>query len=165
MALDRRADCSPKPGTNFGQDVPVKIAIASDHAGFVLKIALADFVASLGHEVTDLGPETADRVDYPDFAKKVATLVQSGEADRGVLVCGSGVGMSIAANRFSNVRAVLCMNTTQAALSRAHNDANVVCVGERLVGVSLAEDIIKTFLSSDFEGGRHTARVQKIETS
>ena len=141
----------------------MKIAIASDHAGFVLKQALAKHLSSMGHEVQDLGPASADRVDYPDFAQKVGQMLQSKEVERGVLVCGSGIGMSMAANRMQGVRAVLAINTTQARLARAHNNANVVCVGERLTGEVLAQDIVQAFLEADFEGGRHEGRVAKIE--
>ncbi len=141
----------------------MKIAIASDHAGFGLKQSLAEHIASMDHQAIDLGPESADRVDYPDFAAKVAHLIQTGEADYGVLVCGSGIGTSMAANRHQGVRAVLAMNTTQARLSRAHNDANVVCLGERLTGVVLAQDIVEAFLKAGFEGGRHQGRVEKID--
>lgn len=143
----------------------MRIAIAADHAGVALKKTIAEYARSLGHEVEDLGPETKDRVDYPDFAAAVALQVQSGASDRGILVCGSGIGMSITANRFSGVRAVVAMNTTQAELSRAHNDANVLCLGERMVGQHLAEEIVRTFLAKEFEGGRHGARVEKIESA
>lgn len=142
----------------------MKIAIASDHAGFGLKQSLVEHIGALEHQVIDLGPASADRVDYPDFAAKVAHLIQAGEADFGVLVCGSGIGMSMAANRHAGVRAVLAVNTTQARLSRAHNDANVVCLGERLTGVVLAQDIVEAFLKAGFEGGRHQGRVEKIDT-
>ena len=140
------------------------IAIASDHAGFVLKEHLKSFLAAAGHRMTDLGPESADRVDYPDFAAKVAKAVAAEEGRMGVLVCGSGIGMSMAANRFKGVRAVVAMNQLQAALARQHNDANVVCLGERLLGETLAEAIVDTFLSTQFEGGRHSDRVSKMDS-
>lgn len=141
----------------------MKVAIASDHAGFHLKTALVRHLQEAGHQVDDLGPASADRVDYPDFAQKVSRAVAAGEVTRGVLVCGSGIGMSMAANRFEGVRAVVAMNIIQAQLSRAHNNANVLCLGERLVGISLAEAILDAFMTSQFEGGRHEGRVAKID--
>ncbi len=142
----------------------MKIAVASDHAGFELKTAVVAQCRELGHEVTDLGPADASRVDYPDFAKKVATVVQSGDVERGILVCGSGIGMSMTANRFPGVRAVVAMVALQARLSREHNDANVLCLGERLIGASTAEAIVSAFLDGAFAGGRHEGRVAKIDS-
>jgi ribose 5-phosphate isomerase B len=141
----------------------MRIAIGSDHAGFALKQATLTQLKDAGHDVKDLGPSSNDRVDYPDFAHEVAKLVANGEVDRGVLVCGSGIGMAIAANRHPGVRAVNCTLVWQAEMCRRHNDANLLCLGERVLGPGLAASIVDTFLATDFEGGRHEARVEKIE--
>ena len=142
----------------------LRIAIASDHAGYDLKQELLDF---LGHDdrvrVSDLGPSSPLRCDYPDYAAAVARALQSGEADRGILVCGSGIGVSITANRFSGVRAALVQNATMARLSREHNDANVICVGSRLIGSVVAFDAVTAFIETDFAGGRHADRLAKID--
>ena len=138
------------------------IAIASDHAGYSLKEALkAELVAS-GHRVLDLGTDGANSVDYPDFGHAMGRAIENGDASRGVLVCGTGVGISMAANRHSGVRAAVCHDTTTARLSRAHNDANVLALGARIVGPEVAIDCLKVFLESEFEGGRHESRVAKI---
>ena len=139
------------------------VAIGSDHAGFELKQKVAGWLKARGLTVLDLGPDSADRVDYPDFASKVARALRDGQAARGVLVCGSGIGISIRANRFSGIRAANCTLVHQARLCREHNDANVLCLGQRVVGEGLAEDILETFLNPPFEGGRHAARVDKID--
>ncbi len=141
----------------------MRIAIASDHAGFSLRQELVAHLREVGHEVIDHGPEKAERCDYPDFATLVAKSVQTGEVDKGVLVCGSGIGMSMAVNRHSGIRAVVAALEIQAKLSRAHNDANIVCLGERITGVDLAKSIVNAFLTTSFEGGRHQGRVSKIE--
>lgn len=138
-------------------------AIANDHAGLPLKAAVADAIRALGHELVDLGTNSADSVDYPDFAHALAEKVASGEVSRGVLICGSGIGVSIAANRHKGVRAALCSEPLSAALSRQHNDANVLCMGARIVGVAIAEAMIKAFDQTGYEGGRHQRRVDKIE--
>lgn len=138
------------------------IAIASDHAGYALKEALkAELVAS-DHRVLDLGTDGTASVDYPDFGHAMGRAIESGEASRGVLVCGTGIGISMAANRHSGVRAAVCHDTTTARLSRAHNDANVLALGARIVGPEVAIDCLKVFLESEFEGGRHEPRVAKI---
>ena len=141
----------------------MKIAVGSDHAGFAVKGDVCALCEKLGHEVKDLGPDSADRVDYPDFASKVAKLVQSGEAEAGILVCGSGIGMSMAANRFDGVRAVVAVMELQAEMARRHNDANVLCVGARFSGAASIEAIVTRFLASPFDGGRHAGRVAKID--
>jgi ribose 5-phosphate isomerase B len=141
----------------------LRLAFGADHAGFQLKQALAEWARDRGHEVIDCGPATDDRVDYPDFAAVVATAVQQSRCDRGVLVCGSGIGMAMAANRHPGVRAVVAGLEIQARLARAHNDANVLCVGQRITGAAAAEAILDAFLGTEFEGGRHTGRVAKIE--
>ena len=139
------------------------IAIGADHAGYVLKNALAEHLRAGGHEVLDLGTHTADRVDYPDFGAAVGRVVAEGGADLGVCVCGSGIGIAIAANKIPGVRAATVHDVTSAHLAREHNDANVVCVGERLIGHDVAKEAIDAFVAARFEGGRHAARVAKID--
>ncbi|MEM1025672.1 MAG: ribose 5-phosphate isomerase B [Myxococcota bacterium] len=141
----------------------MKIAVASDHAGRRLKDSVRDHLRTLGHEVQDLGPDQDGRVDYPDFGARGARMVAAGQVDRAVLVCGSGIGMSMTANRFRGVRAVVAALETQARLARAHNDANVLCLGERLTAETLALVITEAFMDAEFEGGRHEARVAKID--
>ncbi|ACZ19174.1 uracil phosphoribosyltransferase [Thermanaerovibrio acidaminovorans DSM 6589] len=141
----------------------MKIAIGSDHAGFVLKEHLIGFVRSKGYQVLDMGTCSAEaRVDFPDWGIKVAEAVSRGEVDRGILVCGSGIGMSIVANKVPGVYAALCRDTTEARLSREHNDSNVLAIGGRLVGPDLAAEMVDTWLSTQFLGGRYEARNQKI---
>ena len=140
----------------------MRIAIGSDHRGFGLKEALKELLAELGHEWVDFGCQTEEPVDYPDIARPLAEAVAAGEYERGILICGSGVGMSIAANKVKGVRAALCGNSFTARLARRHNDANVLCLGSWCIGQGLAEDIVRVFLSEDFEGGRHARRVEKI---
>lgn len=138
------------------------IAIACDHAGLGLKTELAAALAAGGHSVVDLGTNSADRVDYPDFADALATALLDGRAGRGVLICGTGIGISIAANRHRHVRAALCHDTTTARLCREHNDANVLVLGARTTGIEVAKDCLAVFLSTAFEGGRHAGRVAKL---
>ncbi len=138
------------------------IAIASDHAGYGLKSELIEELGSMGYEVLDLGTNSRDSVDYPDFGDAVAKAILDGRADRGVLVCGTGIGISMAANRHPGIRAANCQNDTAARLTRLHNDANVLALGERLVGSEVAKDCLKVFLETDYEGGRHVARVAKL---
>lgn len=138
------------------------IAIAADHAGVSLKADLVAELQKLGHQALDLGPSTTDSVDYPDFAVKVASAVTSGQASLGVLVCGTGLGMSISANKVHGIRAVLCHTEFEARMGRLHNDANVLCLGQRVVGVGVAIEILKAFLAASFEGGRHAGRVEKM---
>lgn len=140
----------------------MKIAIGSDHAGFALKEKLKDYLADNGNSVEDMGTHSLDSTDYPDYAYLVADAVQTGIVERGVLICGSGIGMSIAANRFSGVRAAQCTDPEHAILARAHNNANVVTVGARLVDEKTAKQIMDTFFNTEFEGGRHTRRVDKL---
>lgn len=140
----------------------MRIAIASDHAGFEQKAQLVPFLQGLGHEVVDLGPEDANRVDYPDYAEKVGRAVASGDADRGVLVCGTGIGMAIAADKIAGVRAANVVTPEFAELARRHNDANVVTLSGRFVSLEENERILKVFLVAEFEGGRHAQRVAKI---
>lgn len=141
----------------------MKIVLASDHAGYRLKSELVEYVKELGHEVLDVGTYSEDSCDYPDFARAAATKIKDGQADLGILVCGTGLGMSIAANKIRGIRAVTCSDTFSAHSAREHNDANVLCLGGRVVGSGLARDIVKVFLESSFQGGRHKRRVDKIE--
>lgn len=138
------------------------VAIASDHAGFELKEQLRAYLETLGLSVLDLGTHSLDSVDYPDFGKALAEAIADGRSDKGVLVCGSGIGISIAANRNPAVRAALCHDVTTAQLCRLHNDANVIALGSRIVGVEVAKDAVKAFFSTEFEGGRHQRRVAKL---
>lgn len=141
----------------------MRIAAGSDHAGYLLKQQLADHLRQLGHEVLDLGAHSTDRVDYPDYGAAVGRAVAGGEADLGLCVCGSGIGISIAANKIPGVRAAVVHDVTSGRLARQHNDANVVCIGERLTGPEVAKDALEAFLAAEFEGGRHAARVQKLD--
>ncbi|MBN9538180.1 MAG: ribose 5-phosphate isomerase B [Reyranella sp.] len=138
------------------------IAVASDHAGFDLKEILKRDLQEAGHEVLDLGTHSTDSVDYPDFGRAMGEAIASGKVARGVLVCGSGIGISIAANRNPKVRAALVHDETTARLSREHNDANVVAFGARVIGVEIAREALKVFLTTDWLGGRHAGRVDKL---
>ncbi len=138
------------------------LVIGSDHAGWDLKQAVIAHLQASGHAVTDLGPPRAERCDYPDFAAAVARAVASGDAELGILCCGSGQGMAMAANRVPGVRAAVVSDTFSAHATRQHNDANVLCMGQRVIGTGLACDIADAFLGATFEGGRHTGRVAKI---
>ncbi len=141
----------------------MRVAIASDHAGFEQKQQLVDYLASeLKVDTIDCGPDTDDRVDYPDYAKKVADMVVSGTADRGVLVCGTGIGMALAADKVAGIRASSITTPEFADLFRRHNDGNVVCLSGRFVDLQVNKDIIKVFLTAEFEGGRHAERVAKV---
>ena len=139
------------------------IVVASDHAGVDLKARLIKLIGEAGHEVRDLGPADTSSVDYPDYAHKVARAVAAGDADRGILICGTGIGMSLAANRHPRIRAALCHDAFTAEMARLHNDANVLCVGARSTGEAVVEQIVRIFLGTAFEGGRHQRRVDKIE--
>lgn len=139
-----------------------RIAVASDHAGFPLKEALKADLAAWSYEIVDLGAAGLDSVDYPDFGYAMARALRDGHADRGVLICGSGIGISIAANRFPDVRAALVHDALGARLARQHNDANVVCFGGRTIGADVARDCLRIFLETDFEGGRHVRRIEKL---
>lgn len=140
----------------------MRIAIASDHAAVELKAELREYLIGLGHEVADLGPETADRVDYPDYGYKLAEVVADGTAERGVALCGSGIGISIAMNREPKVRCALVSEPLSAALAREHNDANCIALGARLIGIEMAKACLDAFLSTEFGGGRHGPRVDKL---
>ena len=138
------------------------VAIACDHAGFELKRGLGKDLAELGYSVLDLGTDGPDSVDYPDFGYAMAAAIRNGRATRGVLVCGSGIGISIAANRHPEVRAALVHDALGARMTRLHNDANVICFGGRMIGIDVARDCLRIFLETDFEGGRHARRVDKL---
>lgn len=138
------------------------IALAGDHGGFKLKADLKNLISEMGLESLDLGCDGPDAVDYPDFGYALAAAVREGRAGRGVLICGSGVGVSIAANRYPEIRAALIHDALGARLCRQHNDANVICFGGRMIGVDTARDCLKIFLTTEFEGGRHARRVEKL---
>lgn len=141
----------------------MKFYIATDHAGLDLKEYTVELLKCKNHEVVDLGPFSKDRVDYPDYATKVCEAVLSDKNSFGILICGSGIGMSMAANRYSGIRAALCHDAYTASVARGHNDANVLCFGERIIGKGVAESIIDAWIAGCFEGGRHEGRVAKIE--
>ena len=139
------------------------IVIASDHAGVALKTRIVRLLREeLGYEVADLGAFSEDSVDYPDYGAKVGEAVSTGQAERGVLICGTGIGMSIIANKYPGVRAALCHNELMARLSREHNDANVLVMGERTTGAAVALEMVRTWFNAKFEGGRHQRRLDKI---
>jgi len=137
----------------------LKIAIGCDHGGIGLKNELASLIKEMGHELDDQGCHSVESVDYPAFAKSVCSLVQAGRCDRGILICGTGIGMSMVANRFDGIRAALCHELFTAKMSREHNDANVLCLGARVVGPGLAAEIVRTWVATDFAGGRHQRRI------
>jgi len=138
------------------------VAVAADHGGYELKSVLLPELRALGFDVLDLGTNSLDSVDYPDFAERVAQAIEAGKASFGVLICGTGIGMSIAANRHRKIRAALCHDVTTARLARQHNDANVLTMGGRVLGTETAKDCLKTFFSTSFEGGRHARRIAKL---
>lgn len=138
------------------------VAIASDHAGYEMKQFVKAYLEDKGYDVMDLGPDTESSVDYPDYGHALGKVMDDNKARKGVVVCGSGIGISIAVNRHSGVRAALCQNGLMAKLSRQHNDANVLALGARLIGPEVAVDCLDAFFGTDFEGGRHQRRVDKI---
>jgi ribose 5-phosphate isomerase B len=138
------------------------IAIASDHAGFDLKSALKETLGEAGVDVLDLGADGKESVDYPDFAYAMAKALREGKASQGVLVCGTGIGIGMAANRFPDVRAAVVHDAFGARMARRHNDANVICFGGRTIGADVARDCLRVFLDTPFEGGRHARRVEKL---
>ena len=139
-----------------------KVGIGCDHAGVKFKEQLKDYVKSLGYEVEDCGTYTTDRVDYPDIAEAVCGKVQRHECDCGILICGTGIGMCMAANKMKGIRAALCSDTYSARLTKMHNDANVITLGARVLGIDLACDIVKSYLTAEYEGGRHDQRIEKM---
>ena len=140
----------------------MKIVIGGDHAGFTYKSAIIELLKAEGHEVKDFGPFNDSSVDFPDFAHPVADAVEKNEAGNGILICGSGNGVAMAANKHQNVRAALCWNKTLAALAKQHNNANILCLPARFISLEEAIELTKTFLNTEFEGGRHATRVEKI---
>lgn len=140
----------------------MKIAIGCDHAGVKFKEQIKEYVKSLGYETEDFGAYTTDRVDYPDIAKAVCDGVLTGGCDKGILICGTGIGMSMAANKIKGIRAALCSDTYSARMTREHNDANVMAMGARVIGIDLACDIVTAFLTAEYAGGRHAVRVEKM---
>lgn len=138
------------------------VAIANDHAGLALKNVLLKQIDACGFSVLDLGTNSTDSVDYPDYGHAIANAVSDGRAQFGIAICGSGIGISIAANRHAGIRAALCSSAEAAMLARQHNDANVLCLGARLIGEAEATECVRSFLTTPFEGGRHTARVEKL---
>lgn len=140
----------------------MKIAIGNDHAAVALKNEIMEYVQSLGHEVVNFGTDTNESCHYPEYGEKVANAVAAGEFDCGILICGTGVGISIAANKVNGIRAAVCSEPATARLVKEHNNANIIAFGERIVGVELAKDIVKAYLSAEFLGGRHGIRVDMI---
>ena len=140
----------------------MRIAIASDHVGYPLRLQIADYLQGKGYVVIDFGPDGEDRCDYPVYGEKVARAVATGECDLGVLTCGTGIGISLAANKVKGIRAAVCSETYSAKMARMHNDANVVAFGARVVGLDVAKEIVDAFLNAAFEGGRHQNRVDMI---
>jgi len=141
----------------------MRVAVASDHAGFRLKEFAKGVLSRMGYEVLDVGTSSEESVDYPDFAQAACLKVLNGQAQRAVLVCGTGIGMSMAANRFKGIRAAVCDELYTARFSRLHNDANVLCLAGRLMGEGLAEEVLKIWMTTEFEGGRHERRVNKLD--
>ena len=139
-----------------------KIAIACDHGGYELKLEIMKKLTEMGVEYVDFGTNSTESVDYPIYAAKVCEAITSGETELGILVCGTGIGMSMAANKHRGIRAAVCADTFSARMTRAHNDANMICMGARVTGVCLAEDILHAFLDAEFEGGRHAIRVDMM---
>lgn len=142
----------------------MKLAIGSDHVGIELKPIIIEYVKELGHEIDDFGPTSTDRTDYPKYGKAVADAVASGEYEGGILICGTGVGISISANKVPGIRAVVCSEPYSAKLSKEHNNTNIVAFGSRVIGPELAKMIVKEWLDAEFEGGRHANRVDMIST-
>lgn len=138
------------------------IAIASDHGGYKLKEAIKVFLSENGYEYKDFGTNSEESCDYADYAKPVALSVKNGECEKGILICGTGIGMSLAANKVKGIRAALCGDYFSAKYTRLHNDANIICIGERVTGEGLALELVDVFLKTEFEGGRHAKRIEKI---
>ncbi|HEX3970821.1 MAG TPA: ribose 5-phosphate isomerase B [Stellaceae bacterium] len=142
--------------------MPDIVAVAADHGGYELKAALLPELKALGFEVLDLGTNSADSVDYPNFANAVAEVMANGRAQRGMLICGTGIGISIAANRHRHIRCAVAHDVTTATLARQHNDANVLALGARVIGLEVAKACVRTFFTTEFEGGRHARRVAQL---
>lgn len=161
-SLAARLGTLDPPLRSAARIAPMRIAIASDHAAIGLKAELREYLIEQGHEVADLGPDSADSVDYPDFGYKLASVIADGTAQRGIALCGSGIGISIAVNRNLACRCARVSEPLSAALSREHNDANVIAMGARLIGLDMAKACLDAFLSTDFGGDRHVRRVGKL---
>ncbi|MGE4319121.1 MAG: ribose 5-phosphate isomerase B [Deferribacterales bacterium] len=140
-----------------------KVALASDHGGYGLKTQIKQYLQSKGYTVLDLGTDSEESVDYPDYGAKAAEAVLNGDADCAVIMCGSGIGISIAANKFKGIRCALCFDTYTAKMSRMHNDANIMAVGGRITTIERAVDMVDLFLTTEFEGGRHQRRIDKLD--
>ena len=140
----------------------MKFYIATDHAGFIYKDEIKEYIRFKGHEIIDLGPETADRVDYPDYGQKCAEAVRDEPGSFGIVICGTGIGISIAANKVKGIRAALCHDAYTAEMARAHNNAQILAFGQRVVGMGVVESMIDAFIETEFEGGRHAKRVEKL---
>lgn len=140
-----------------------KIVIGNDHAAVKMKEVISEYVKSLGYEVVNVGIDKEERCDYPDYAFKACKKIVDKECDLGILICGTGIGMSIAANKVKGIRACACSETFSARMCREHNDANVLCFGERVIGIETAKELVKAFLSAEFQNAHHTARVEKIK--
>ena len=141
----------------------MNIVVVSDHAGFTLKEDVKTFLESEGHSVIDCGTYSKESCDYPDYANTAALAILEGKAERGIFICGTGIGISIAANRHKGIRAGLCHNSLEARLTREHNDANILCLGGRMIGKECALENVKVFLTTNFAGGRHTNRIKKLD--
>ena len=137
----------------------MKIGIGNDHVGYEMKLEIKEYLEAQGHEVVDFGADSAERSDYPIYGEKVARAVVSGEVDRGVLICGTGVGISLAANKVDGIRAAVCSEPVTASLAKRHNNANIIAFGARIVGIEMAKAIVDAWLEAEFEGGRHAHRV------
>ncbi len=140
-----------------------KVVIGSDHGGFEYKEEIKKFLLEKGYKIIDVGTNSKESCDYPVFAKEAVQKIINGEADRGILICGTGIGMSITANKFKGIRAALCGDTFSARATRAHNNSNILCLGERVIGLGLAIDIVNIWLNTEYEGGRHQKRIDMIE--
>jgi ribose 5-phosphate isomerase B len=141
----------------------LKVAIGCDHGGLDLKDTVKSVLIELGHEIDDQGCNSSESVDYPNFANAVSSLVKDGKCERGILICGTGIGMSMAANRIPGIRAALCHEMFSARMSREHNDANILCLGARVIGQGLAAEIVRTWMTTDFAGGRHQRRIEMFK--
>ena len=141
----------------------MKVAIGCDHGGLDLKDTVKSVLIELGHEIDDQGCNSSESVDYPNFANAVSLLVKDGKCERGILICGTGIGMSMAANRITGIRAALCHEMFSARMSREHNDANILCLGARVIGQGLAAEIVRTWMTTDFAGGRHQRRIEMFK--
>lgn len=149
--------------TEKNQEITTPIIIGCDHAAYVLKDKVVDYLKSIGYEVEDVGTHGPASVNYPDFGKKVASAVSDGKNQRGILICGTGLGMSMVANKYPNVRAALCSESFSARMSRQHNNANILVMGARVIGEELALDLVKVWLATPFDGGRHQDRISMME--